>query len=111
MNTRKITLHVELDDNHLPTKLSWTASDSDQGPKECKAFLLALWDQAEATTMRIDLWTKDMRVDEMNRLFHQSLVTMAETFQRATGNTAVAEDLKGFASKFAGKTGITGSPS
>jgi hypothetical protein len=30
--------------------------------------------------MRIDLWTKEMPVDEMKIFFHQTLVAMSDTF-------------------------------
>jgi gliding motility-associated protein GldC len=47
--------------------------------------------------MRIDLWTKEMPVDEMKIFFHQTLVAMSDTFHRATGDEKMAETMKDFA--------------
>jgi gliding motility-associated protein GldC len=106
MKTREIVLSVELDNQSLPEKLTWSASDGQALPTPCKAFLLAIWDEAEATSLRIDLWTKDMRVDEMNRLFHQTLLTMADTYGRATNDPLMAAELKEFGKAFGQKVGI-----
>jgi gliding motility-associated protein GldC len=46
--------------------------------------------------MRIDLWTKEMPVDEMKIFFHQTLVAMSDTFHRATGDEKMAETMKDF---------------
>ena len=65
--------------------------------RKAKAFLLSLWDGQEKTALRIDLWTKDMMVDEMEDFFYQTLVTLADTYQRATQYGDLAEDIKVFA--------------
>jgi gliding motility-associated protein GldC len=106
MRAREITFKVELDEHNLPSKMTWSASDSRDEPSQCKAFLISLWDEREAGCLRIDLWTKEMRVDEMSRLFHQTLATMADTYQRATNNQALAGDLKEFAATFGKRAGI-----
>ncbi len=53
--------------------------------------------------MRIDLWTKDMPVDEMKIFFHQTLVAMAATFHRATGDEKMTDTMKDFCEYFAEK--------
>ena len=73
-----------MDENNLPEAIEWQASDSSDGGK-CKAIMLALWDEKAASTLRIDLWTKDMLVDEMKAFFHQNMLTMSDTLKRATG--------------------------
>ncbi|HNU60039.1 MAG TPA: gliding motility protein GldC, partial [Aquaticitalea sp.] len=82
--TSTIELKVELDENRVPEKLSWTAQDGGINSEEAKALMLSVWDSKAQETLRIDLWTKDMPVDEMKKFFHQTLVGMAETFNRAT---------------------------
>jgi gliding motility-associated protein GldC len=47
--------------------------------------MLSVWDSKSKESMRIDLWTKEMPVDEMKIFFHQTLVAMSDTFHRATG--------------------------
>ena len=62
--------------------------------------MLSFWDGADKTAMRIDLWTKDMMVDEMADFFYQTMMTMADTFNRATHNAALVSDMKEFAKDF-----------
>jgi gliding motility-associated protein GldC len=48
--------------------------------EEAKAVMLSVWDSKAKESLRIDLWTKEMPVDEMKIFFHQTLVTMSDTF-------------------------------
>ncbi len=96
-----INIHLELDNDKLPEKISWRASDSQfDGFKECKAFLLSIFDAGDLNTLRVDIWSKEMRMDEMNRFFYQSFVSMADTYQRATNNESGANDIREFAKSF-----------
>lgn len=105
MATKKseIKFFVELDDNKVPEKLSWTAEDGGIEAEESKAIMLSIWDHQAKETMRIDLWTKDMPVDEMKIFFHQTLVAMADTFQRATTDEKMADTMRDFCEYFAEK--------
>src|SRR6187399_2502776 len=82
--TSEIKFLVELDENRVPEKLTWSAQDGGVEQEEAKAMMLSIWDSKAQETLRIDLWTKDMPVDEMKVFFHQTLVAMADTFHRAT---------------------------
>lgn len=82
--TSEIKFFVELDENKVPEKLSWTAQDGGVQAEEAKAIMLSIWDSKTQESLRIDLWTKDMPVDEMKLFFHQTLVAMSDTFKRAT---------------------------
>lgn len=104
---RSIVLKVKLDENHRPEKMTWSATDNDAHDKPCKAFLLSVWDPEEMSSLRIDLWTNEMRIDEMNKLFHQTLITMADTLKRSTSNDALALELSDFGKHFGQKAGIT----
>ena len=64
MKTTEITFKVTVDENHLPTKIEWSAPDSGE-QSEANSIMIALWDAKENNTLRIDLWTKEMKVDEM----------------------------------------------
>lgn len=101
--TSDINIHIELDENRVPEKLSWTAKDGGVENEAAKAFLLSLWDSNAKESMRIDLWTKDMPVDEMKVFFHQTLVAMSDTFQRATGDEKMAATMRDFSDYFAEK--------
>ncbi len=101
MQKSTITIDVTLDPDKIPQQISWKASNSSAAdPQQSKAMLLAFWDAQERSALRIDLWTKDMMVDEMGDFFHQTLVTMADTYRRATGQTELVEAIKLFAADF-----------
>jgi gliding motility-associated protein GldC len=101
--TSEIKFLVELDENRVPEKLTWTAQDGGVDLEEAKAIMLSVWDAKAKETLRIDLWTKEMPVDEMKQFFHQTLVAMADTFQRATADEKMAETMKDFCQYFAEK--------
>ena len=101
--TSEIKLIVELDENRVPEKLHWTAQDGGVDAEESKAIMLSIWDNKNKETLRIDLWTKDMPVDEMKVFFHQTLVAMSETYHRATADEKMAATMKDFCDYFAEK--------
>ncbi|MFD2551952.1 gliding motility protein GldC [Bizionia sediminis] len=98
-----IELFVELDENRIPETLSWTAQDGGIENEAAKAMLLSVWDSKKQETLRIDLWTKDMPVDEMKLFFHQTLMAMSDTFYRATQDEKMSATMKDFCDYFAEK--------
>ncbi len=96
---------VKLDENHIPLHIEWSSSE-EEGTKKCDAAFLAMWDREDKTTLRLDLWTKEFSTDEMKAFFHQQLLTMADSFQRATGEEAIMEDLRDYCAHFAEKMGL-----
>jgi len=106
VKTSEIKVKVGLNENNLPIAMKWTAQDSDVADSDAKAMLLSLWDPSNNNTMKIDLWTKDMSVEEMKQFFHQTLLTMADTFERATGEHLICEDLRDYCYHFADKMQI-----
>ena len=101
--TSKIELNVELDENRVPEKIHWTAQDGGITNEEAKAMMLAVWDAKTQETLRIDLWTKEMPVDEMKVFFHQTLVAMSDTFYKATQDDKMSATMKDFCDYFAEK--------
>lgn len=99
--TSEIKVVVELDQNRVPEKLTWSAQDGGVENEEAKAMMLSIWDSKTQETLRVDLWTKDMPVDEMKLFFHQTLVAMADTFQRATQDEKMSDTMKDFCDYFA----------
>lgn len=101
MKKSDIKFTVTLDDDSRPVNLQWNAEDSGmEGNKECKAIALALFDKKDQTTMRIDLWTKDMMVEEMQQFFFEMYLSMADTFQNATNDKPTADKMRAFARQF-----------
>jgi len=106
--TKQSTIKVDvgLNANGLPLAMKWTASDGGVDNQAASAFLLSIWDPKEKNTLKIDLWTKDMTVEEMKQFFHQTLLTMADTFEKATGEHNISEDLRDYCFHFAEKMNI-----
>lgn len=103
----EIKFNIELDENRVPERLTWSAQDGGVQAEEAKAIMLSIWDSKAKETMRIDLWTKDMPVDEMKIFFHQTLVAMSDTFKRATDDEKMADTMKDFCDYFAEKLELT----
>lgn len=101
--TSTIEIAVTLDENKVPEQLHWTAKDGGVEQQESKAMMLSVWDSKAKESLRIDLWTKDMPVDEMKIFFHQTLRAMADTFQRATDDEKMSATMRDFTDYFAEK--------
>lgn len=99
----EIKLNVGLDENKIPETIHWTAEDGGVANEETKAVMLSVWDSANQESLRIDLWTKQMPVDEMKVFFHQTLSAMADTFQRATNDAKMSATMRDFCDYFAEK--------
>ena len=101
-----INISVGLNENHVPVKMKWSASDGGVHEQDTKAMLLSMWDGAKNETLKIDLWTEEMSVEEMKQFFHQTLLTLADSFERATGETLICEDLRDYCYHFAEKMNV-----
>jgi gliding motility-associated protein GldC len=100
-----IQFEIELDENQIPNQIVWKASDNEESG-ECDAAFLTIWDKKDKNTLRIDLWTKDMMIDDMHIFFHQMFLSMSDTYKRATGEDALSQEMKEFAFKMGEKMGI-----
>ena len=101
MKESEIKIKISLDANKVPEQIYWTAEDAGEVNQKSEAILMSLWDAEKQNSLRIDLWTKEMKVDEMKTFFHQTLIAMTDTFERATGNEKMAEDMRRFCQYFA----------
>ena len=102
----KIEISVNLDDNKIPEKILWSAEDGNIKNKDSKALFLSVWDSEKKESLRIDLWTKEMPLDEMKIFFHQTLVAMSDTFNRATQDEKMTATMKDFCDYFAEKLNL-----
>jgi gliding motility-associated protein GldC len=102
-----ILIRVELDENKIPEQINWQAAGSGmQGFQEAKAMFLSFWDGKDKSTLRIDLWTKEMPVDDMKKFFYENMMSIADTYIRATNDEDVAQEMRLFAQKFGVLSGI-----
>ena len=102
-----IKFKIGLDENRVPEEISWTAKEGGINNLASKAIMLSVWDHKDKDTLRMDLWTKDMPVDEMKQFFHQTLVSMADTFEKATNYEKMSATMRDFCEYFAEKLEIT----
>ena len=103
-----IKIQITLNEAQVPVKMAWNSSDmhKDGEMEECKAMALALFDKNHRDTLRIDLWTNELQVMEMDRFMFQTLRSLASTYFKATNNKDMAEDMARFAQYFGESTGI-----
>src|SRR5690625_3730924 len=103
VKTSEISIKVGTNENNVPVRMKWTAEDGQIENQETTAMFLSLWDKEDQTSMRIDLWVKEHTVDEMKVFFHQTLLAMSDTFERATGEKNIMDDLRDYCYHFAEK--------
>ena len=105
MKKAEIKFTVTIDENNLPQKIEWEAEGS--GDKsECKSAMIALWDAKENNTLRIDLWTKDMSIDEMKKFYHQNIMTLTDAYVRATNDHKTSESVKKYFTQVGKEIGV-----
>ena len=103
---KDITITVGMNEENIPIKMEWKADDSGKEPEECKGMLLALFEKETMDTLRIDLWTTEMQVFEMDRFMFQTLRGLSETYLRATNNKELANEMQSFVTYFREKREI-----
>ena len=101
MKKSTITIDVQMDESRVPDSIQWSATESSaDNAQKAKAMMISFWDSADKAALRIDLWTKDMMVDEMADFYYQTLMGMADTYLRATQQQDMVDDMKNFAKDF-----------
>ena len=106
MSTSRITIDVTTDENHVPGAMEWTAEDGGIQNQNASAMALSMWNPKEFAAMRMDLWTKDMSVEEMRSFVVQTMMTLADTYERATSDKDHAQAIRGFTEELAKRIGV-----
>lgn len=96
----EIKINVGLDENRVPEEIVWSADDGNIENVEAKAVFVSVWDSQNKDTFRINLWTKDMPINEMKQFFHQTLMSMQQTYQTATGDDKMSATMQDFCDYF-----------
>ena len=100
----EINVFMDLDASQTPEKITWQNQQGGESTlQNADGVFMRMWDAKKQTTVSLDLWTKAMTVPEMNGFVFQTLTTLADAFQRATGNTTESQELKKFAHAFGKK--------
>ena len=102
----EIKIHVALDENNIPEQMKWTAEDGGINDQETKAMLLSFWDSDKQEALKMDLWVKDMTVDQMQMFFYQTLMSLSDTFFRATQDEKMTATMRDFCDYFAEKLAL-----
>lgn len=97
MHHSEIKVNITLDDDRVPEKMDWSANDGGVNHAPTKAAILSVWDHKTMETLKIDLWTKDMPVDQMKKFLHQNIMAIADTLEKAADEKDAANDLRKFA--------------
>jgi gliding motility-associated protein GldC len=94
MKTSTINFTVELDQNNIPEKILWDATEKpEEGLSETKAISISLWDHLQKNTLRIDLWAKDMPVEDMKRFYIDCIGGLAQSALTATGDEFMSQEI------------------
>lgn len=105
MKKNRIAIDISLDEQKVPQAIEWSNQQDDK-TQQAKAMLLSFFDIEHRDTFKIDLWTKEMQVIEMDRFFYQTLRGLADTYFRATQNKELASDMQRFVQYFGEKTEV-----
>ena len=103
-----LKFEVTLDENNLPEGIDMLGDEVDDRSINLKALMIAAWDSKKKETLRVDIWTKDMPVNDMFILYHQNMMGMATSLEKSTGEGKLAEGLRDYCAFFAEKTKILG---
>ena len=106
MSESKLTFYLELDENNVPKNIVMNSTDKQAVNINLKSLMISGWDAKTKETLRVDLWTKDMMVNEMFIMYHQTLMSMANTLEKSTGHDKLAGALKDYCEFFAEQTKI-----
>ena len=100
MKSSEINFSIQLDENKIPENIKWNATDKPGDDDNTKAISIAVWDDKEQNTMRLDLWTKEMQIHEMKKFYIDALGGMAQTILNATGDEKMSTEINNLCTIF-----------
>ncbi len=94
LKTSEINFIIETDKDNIPSKIEWNASEiKSKANQESKAICVSIWDANVQNTLKIDLWTDKMPVDDMKRFYIETIGGLAESLDRATGDQTMVSEI------------------
>ncbi len=100
MKETNVTINVTLDENNIPEKIVWSAPDGGVSNFPAKAMLLSLWDSNNKEALKMDLWVKDMPVEEMKIFIFQTFMSMKNTLHKSTSHSGLTNLVDDFCMEF-----------
>ena len=100
MKRKEIRFNIEQDDQNIPQKIYWEATDNpNEGLDETRAIVVGVWDQFHRGTLFIPLWTNDMEVFDMKRMCIEMVGLLSDTVKNATGDDEMAQQMDDLAAR------------
>ncbi len=96
----KVIFEVGLDENRIPEEIKWSADDAGITNEPAEAIMVSVWNDQKKETLRLDLWTKEMKLYEMRVFFYQTLKSMADVYRKATNDDKMADTMLDFVDYF-----------
>ena len=106
----KVIFEVGLDENRIPEQIKWSADDAGVTHEPAEAIMISVWNDQTKETLRMDLWTKEMKLYEMRVFFYQTLKSMADVYRRATNDDKMADTMLDFVDYFHEKLELNQEP-
>lgn len=106
MKKALIKIKVTLDENNIPDQITWNAEDGGIENEQTNAILVYVWDKKNSEALCLDLWTKEMSIDDMKQFFYQIFVSLSNTYLRSIGEENISSFIKNFAESFAKNSGF-----
>ena len=93
MKKSEIKFIVTLDKENIPQKIEWNADDNiSDGLLETKSISLSLWDEDKNNTLRIDLWTKKMKTNDMKKFYIDCLGGLSQSILNSSGDEFMSKE-------------------
>ena len=61
--------------------------------------MISIWDGEQKSSLKINLWTKEMMAEEMKFFTFQMLDALADNYQKSVGDEKISVEIKDFAKK------------
>ena len=106
LKKEKFSIDVLMDENLIPEDLQWNSSQENGQSEKASAALIYLWNAQKNETFSLDLWTKKMSIEEMNKMMFQTIMTLANSYEKATSEDQLANAMRDFGEFFGEKTEI-----
>ncbi|MCF8432057.1 MAG: hypothetical protein K9G34_08925, partial [Melioribacteraceae bacterium] len=72
----------------------------------CDALFISMWDRLDFNTYNVNLYTGKLPKSEMNFHFFKTFLSLADTYESATGKKDIAEMIRNFSEEFGRKLDI-----
>jgi gliding motility-associated protein GldC len=93
MKKSEIKFLVSLDKDNIPEKIEWNAEDSSNNKlSDTKAISLSLWDDNKKNTPSINLWTKEMKTDDMKKFYVDCIGGLSQSILNSTGDEFMSKE-------------------